>query len=54
VKRTTFIASSAGAAAVSAIPGIALASADLTLTTPTGTLAGTLELPGWAVSSRSY
>jgi uncharacterized protein len=48
VKRTTFLASSAGAATVAAIPGIALASADLTLTTSTGRLAGTLELPSTA------
>lgn len=45
MKRTSFLAAGAGAAAVATVPGIAFASADLTLTTPTGKLAGTLELP---------
>ena len=43
MKRTRFLASGA-AATVAAIPGLAFASADLSLTTPTGKLAGTLEV----------
>lgn len=45
MKRSGFVASAAGVAAVTAVPAIAFASADLVLRTPTGTLAGTLEMP---------
>ena len=45
MKRTTFLAASGATAVLAAVPGRARASADLTLTTPTGNLAGTLEVP---------
>lgn len=48
MKRSRFVASAAGAAVLTAVPAIAFASADMTLRTPTGTLAGTLELPATA------
>ncbi|GAC1575593.1 MAG: alpha/beta hydrolase [Candidatus Elarobacter sp.] len=43
--RTGFLVSGTAAAAFAAIPGIALASAQMTLATPTGNISGTLELP---------
>jgi pimeloyl-ACP methyl ester carboxylesterase len=45
MRRTTFLVSAAATGALAGIPGLVRASADLTLTTPTGKLAGTLELP---------
>jgi pimeloyl-ACP methyl ester carboxylesterase len=48
MRRTTFLASAVATGALAGIPGLVRASADLTLSTPTGTLAGTLELPAAA------
>jgi uncharacterized protein len=45
MRRTTFLAAGAATGALAGIPGLVRASADMTLTTPTGNLAGTLELP---------
>lgn len=49
VKRSTFVTSAAAATvAAFALPATAFASDDMVLTTPTGKLAGTLELPATA------
>jgi pimeloyl-ACP methyl ester carboxylesterase len=45
MRRKTFLASSAAATTLAGIPGLVRASAEMTLTTPTGKLGGTLELP---------
>lgn len=48
MKRGTFIASGGAAAALAALPSIAHAAEDVTLTTPTGKLFGMLEVPASA------